>query len=306
MALSDGIKKRETLLSLTNKLDNLPMLPVVVTELMALSPDDEEFFEKVLALAKNDPPFSIRLLKYANSAIQFPASTITTLQSAITRIGTNKVHNLIFSMSVLRVFIPATQGQRNLWAHAIQVAITSQTIAELEPSLGVDPEHAYVCGLMHDIGRFIMFDESTEELGKIDETNWTTPEQLIDVEMELCGFNHAELGWHACKKWKLPKIIELCVKEHHNYGLHTNNPKFKKLENLIHIVQMADFFSVLILVEPEVLSLPPKKLEQTIAKHCISTQWKEAPCSAKQLQNIALQIYNQSEEILAHLGISSS
>lgn len=298
--------KKNTLSGLTEKLQDLPMLPAVVARLMALSPNDEDFFEKVLVLASEDPPFSIRLIQLANSASHAPVNPITTLPVAIARIGSQRIVGLVFSMAVMRVFVPSTQGQRNLWVHAVQVAIASRTIAKLVPSLEVDPEEAYLCGLMHDIGRFVLFDESVEELGRIDETNWTTPQQLIEAEMELYGFNHAELGWHACQKWGLPKIIELCVKKHHNYSLRVSDPKHKKITNLVHIIQMADFFSVLIMVEQEVLSLKPKELEQKISERCISPEWDSSPCSAKQLQRVAIGINEESEEILSGLGIRAS
>jgi len=306
MTATEEKKQHHTLSRLTEKIHELPMLPAVITQLMALSPDDEEFAKKVLDLAKSDPPFSARLLQLANSASQYPASAITTVHDAITRIGAHSILNVMFSMAVLKVFVPSTPGQRNLWVHAIQVAISSQTIANLVPALDVDPEQAYLCGLMHDIGRFVLFDESTDELARVDEMSWETPQQLIEVENELCGFNHAELGWHACKKWQLPKVIQLCVKEHHNYSLQTSNPKLKSLVNLIRIIQMADFFSVLIILQPEILSLPPKEMEKVIAKHCVFPEWKELPCTAKQLQSVAITINEKSETILTHLGIRQS
>jgi len=305
MLTTEG-KKQHTLSQLTEKIHELPMLPTVVAQLMALPSNDERFYEKILELAESDPPLSTRLLQLANSASQYPASAVTTIHNAITRIGTHNIMGIILSMAVLKVFVPSTQGQRNLWVHAIQVAITSRAIATLAPSLQVDPEQAYLCGLMHDIGRFVLFDGATEELARVDEMGWRTPQQLIEVENNLYGFNHAELGWHACKKWKLPKLIELCVKEHHNYSLHTSNPKLKSLEYLIRIIQMADFFSVLIILQPEILALSPKKMEQEIAKHCILRQWSSPPCTAKQLQSVAIKINEESNAVLANLGIRQS
>ena len=305
METSKNLKKDKTLSGLTKKLQDLPMLPAVVARLMALSPNDEDFFEKVLALANDDPPFSVRLIQLANSASQAPASPISTLPQAIARVGAQRIVSLVLSMAVLRVFVPSTQGQRNLWVHAIQVAITSRTIAIKAPTLAIDPELAYVCGLMHDIGRFVLFDESIEELGRIEESHWTTPQELIDAEMELCGFNHAELGWHVCQKWKLPKTIELCVKQHHNYAMHTYNPKYEKVAHLLRIVQMADFFSVLLMMDHEIHSLKPKELEQKISASCIPPMWDSPPCSAEQLQREANRIYEESEEIISSLGIAN-
>lgn len=203
-------KKQSTLIGLKDKIQDLLLLPAVVARLMSLSSHDEKFFEKVLELANDDPPFAVRLIQLANSAVHAPIKPITTLPHAISRIGAQQIISLIFSMAVLRVFVPTTQGQRNLWIHAIQVGLTSRAIAKLSPSLKVDPEQAYLCGILHDIGRFVQFEESVEELGKIDESHWTTPQQLIKAEMKLYGFDHAELGWHACQNGACLKLLS-CV-----------------------------------------------------------------------------------------------
>ncbi len=296
--------KKNTLAGLTQKLQDLPMLPAVVAKLMALSPNDEDFFEKVLALSRDDPPFTVRLIQVANSASFAPTDAITSLPQAVVRIGARKIVELTLSMAVLRVFVPSTDGQRNLWVHAIQVAITCRKIAELFPSLEVEPEQAYLCGLLHDIGRFVLFDESVEELGRIDESNWSTPQQLIDAEMELCGFNHAELGWHACQKWGLPKIVELCVKQHHKYTLQASSAKAVKFVNLVRVVQIADFFSVMLMLEAGFLSMPASQRAQLITQRCFPFKMQESDDISRQLGNQAVTIFEENQAITASLGLS--
>lgn len=44
-------------------LDSLPMLPGVVTRLLTLNREDNEYFEKLLALAQQDPAFALRIIR---------------------------------------------------------------------------------------------------------------------------------------------------------------------------------------------------------------------------------------------------
>ena len=58
----------KTLEELEQRLDELPVLPAVIARLLAMSPDDHDYFEQVLQLAGEDPPLSARIIRLSNSA----------------------------------------------------------------------------------------------------------------------------------------------------------------------------------------------------------------------------------------------
>ena len=229
------------------KVDQLPLLPEVVVRLLRLSPDDENFFEQVLHLAQQDPTFALQVIKLSNSASSAPMHEITSLQEAVARVGADAIAGLITSMAVLRVFVPSTQGEKNLWIHSFQVALAAKQLAHINENLKVDPNQAYLCGLLHDIGRFVVFDKSAEDLQKVEDENWATPEQLIDAEEHIYGFNHAKLGAKVCLKWGLPDLVRRIVGYHHLYGLKHQQAIIehnKEMGFLLQIVQLADRISV--------------------------------------------------------------
>ncbi len=65
------------------------------------------------------------------------------------------------------------------------------------PTLKIDPAEAYLVGLLHDVGRFIMYEHASEDLLKVDEQNWTSPEQLAAADIEVFKFTHSELGYQT-------------------------------------------------------------------------------------------------------------
>lgn len=291
------------LTEMERKLQELPLLPTVVARLMMLSSSDDNFFDEVLKLAEEDPPLALRIIKLSNSAASAPINPITNLQGAIVRIGARQITGLVTSMSVMRVFAPSTQGEKNLWAHAIQVAVASRLIARNSSAKNVDPEQAYLCGLLHDIGRFVLFEDAPEELGKVDETNWTSPRQLVEVENETYGFDHAELGWRVCKKWGLPATVNDVVKNHHIYSLPDNLARNTRLADLIRVIQMADFFSVFMLLNPGALSWETTKLERNLKEQCIHPACSVPPVTAAQLCELASPVIEESSKIEAGLGL---
>lgn len=296
----------QTVSELERKLEDLPLLPSVIVRLLALDPSDDSYFEYVLELSREDPTFALRIIRLSNSAICAPKVPITSLRSAVIRLGVRAVAGLVTSLSAVRVFIPTKQGEKNLWIHSIQVAVCAKYIAQIASVLKVDPEEAYICGLMHDIGRFVLFDKASEDLNLVEESNWDSPEQLVITEHKLYGFNHSELGGRVCKKWGLPESIIKVVANHHAYDLPDSISDEPKLANLIRIIQIADFFSVFMMLHPDAISWDPEVLEKELNKKCISPSCSCPPISAKQLQAQANRIIEESNKMALSLGVATA
>jgi HD-like signal output (HDOD) protein len=79
--------------------------------------------------------YAAQLIQLANSPISAPLKPITSLESSIERLGVNTIANLVTSMAVTRIFVPAEPTQQRLWVHAIQVAFGACTIAKESPSM---------------------------------------------------------------------------------------------------------------------------------------------------------------------------
>jgi len=300
---SSNDKREQVLPEIHNAVDELPLLPSAVCKLMGLSISNEHYFEYVQQLAEQDPTFAVRLIRQANSAAQSPTSEITSLKSAVARIGALQIKRLLTAFSVAQIFIPTNKSERDLWAHSIQVAVTAQAIARLAPNNRIDPEQAYICGLLHDIGRFVLFKKIPEGPVWIDEQDWGNPVELLIAEQEACGLDHAELGAMASKRWALPEDISTVISKHHNYTYTTLTALDKKMTNLIKIVQMADYFSMQIMKKPELLNLPAEELEIKILEKCLHSSWDHPPVSPALLQEEAVNIYEQASETLEELGI---
>ncbi len=289
---------------LTTKLKQLPMLPTVVSRMMILRVDSNSFQQDILKLIEEDPTFAARVIQLANSAFSHPSIPILTIKDAVVRMGSKSIANLVTSLSVLKVFMPSTDGQRNLWIHAIQVAVAAKQIALLSKHQVISPEEAYLCGLMHDIGRFVMFSESPEELARVDESNWKDPKELVEVERELFGYDHAEIGWKAAQSWQMPELVTNVIKYHHQYHFKESTiPSIKRIGRIIRIIQMADFFSIVMLTTANFQALEGAEIRQQINQRCIVSSWPETPIKVVELEEVAKEIYSESEVLVNNLGL---
>ena len=230
---------------LVQRVDQLPVLPYCVTQLMGLDPDDEDYFDQVLAIVEIEPNFSTRVLASANSAASASQSAILSLRTAIARLGSQSASNLVIALAVTRVFVPHDDWEKSLWRHAVQVAIAARALAHHASDPDVDPAEAYVCGLLHDVGRFVMFSEAPEKLRLVDEGDWDDPTTLVTVEKRICGVSHAELGALACTKWHLPEVIVEMIRHHHDPLPDRCDSRLAKLTSIVHMADLAMFPSAI-------------------------------------------------------------
>lgn len=194
--------------------EELPVLPAVLVRLMALDPEDDSVFDEVVALATLDPTFAVRVVHALNKADTAPDRPIETLRGAIARLGAAHIRGLVTSLAVAEVFVPRTAHEVDLWVHAVEVATACRLIARDAPR-HVDEHQAHLCGLLHDIGRFVMFDQTPERLRVVNELDWDDPDELVAAEVREFGYSHAEIGHALCVKWGLPAHLARVIREHH-------------------------------------------------------------------------------------------
>jgi putative nucleotidyltransferase with HDIG domain len=234
------------LAELEHKLDQLPMLPAVVSDLLSLDPDAVDYFDRLLRLAERDPPFAVRVLRCANSAYSAPTFPIVSLDEAFKRLGSEQCADLVLALSVIKVFVPHNAGQKSLWVHSLQAAMFARMFSRWVRETHVIGSEAYLCGLLHDIGRFVLFEGRACDLDHVNDLEWTSPDELVRVEYRELGFDHALLGWHACRKWALPEAVGEVVRRHHE-KLPASLPAD---DWMIQVVQWADWLSVALMSNP--------------------------------------------------------
>ncbi|MEZ5541301.1 MAG: HDOD domain-containing protein [Pseudomonadota bacterium] len=226
------------------QLRELPLLPVVAVKMLSLNRESADYFDDITRLAGQDPTFAVRLIRIANSSALATRTPITNLKTAIIRLGTAQIAALVTSMAVMRIFVPSSSEARDLWLHSIQVAQAARAVAVLGKDLQVNPDDAFLAGLLHDIGRFILIRTAHHVLRTLDENDWDSAGQLIASEQEICGYDHTQLGWRICRKWQLPEPIVSVVRSHHELDIAADGSAHANLRNLVRITRLADNLSM--------------------------------------------------------------
>ncbi len=229
---------------LLKKVDTLPVLPRVLSQLLELDPAAPSWFDDLVKLVEAEPSYAIRLIGAANSMAAHSVTPITRIRDAVVRLGAREVSNLIISMSVVRVFVPRNDWERGLWTHALEVAAVARALAR-HANMGLNFEQAYLGGLLHDVGRFIMFDVAPAALREVDAAAWDTPSELVSAERDVCGTDHAELGAEACARWLIPAHFANLVRFHHDPNIEAAlGGNDGRIGSLVQVGDLAGFSAV--------------------------------------------------------------
>ena len=203
---------------------------------MVLDRQSDTYFDDVLALIEADAAFASRVLAMANSAASSPTTPISSVRVALAGSGARVRSGRSPPPRCRGCSSPTTRGRRRCGATPSRSPGRPGPWVELDPDCAVDPDAAYVAGLLHDVGRIIIFHHDAEILRQVDEGNWESPQALIEAEQRVCGITHPELGARACRRWHLPDLLVHAVARHH---LPLGQPT-TDLDRLVGIVRFAD------------------------------------------------------------------
>ena len=292
------------LANISKRISSLPLLPSVVCELMSANPDDDDFFQKIADIAKYEPSLSARMLRIVNSISASPIAPVTDINQALIRAGSDEVLSCITTLSVAKVFTPANDEQKSLWQHSIETACFAQHIAQSNPALSIEPSMAYMSGLLHDLGRFVLFNLSSKSIDFIAAKDWETPAELSDVEMQYLGFTHTQVGYLAAIRWQLPKLIRKVIKHHHNYNQLKGLGFAKDTKQLIYVTQLADYLSMYFMNNEDWQELDETALIESVFTERVLKIAAEIGASSKEIIDAVPTILSQSHEGMEKLRIA--
>ncbi len=153
-------------LELENGDISLPSLPDVVLKIRKLLESDNCDFERISQAVTVDPVLVSKLFVYANSAY-YNRSNIKaeTLDAAISRLGFEVVRNTAMSLALKQLYNTDTRDDvaryvREVWLHGIKLSCMAYALARSQSSL--NQETAYLCGLMHGVGKLYILTKAEE------------------------------------------------------------------------------------------------------------------------------------------------
>ncbi|HET8935650.1 MAG TPA: HDOD domain-containing protein [Polyangiales bacterium] len=183
-----------------------PVFPNVALEVAALTRRPNASIEEFVAALQKDPLIVASVLKLAQSALY--GSRPQSLQNALQRLGMNTLRDIVWQVAAsqrlfnVQGYMPLMNRVRT---HSIYCAHASRMIAI---RAGLAAEHAFLCGLLHDMG-------ISGTLIALAEAG--NPPPPLTMLMTAIDAVHERAGEAMASMWRLAPEIGGAIRYHHQY-----------------------------------------------------------------------------------------
>jgi putative nucleotidyltransferase with HDIG domain len=195
---------------------SVALMPTLANRVLVLLQDANLNLKRVIKLLEQDPMLAARVIRLASSSA-YGSTPMRTLDMAVTRLGVQKLRTLLIELSARQLFISRDprigKALKDLWDHSVAVALVARDLSAFSGH-EKDMETAYVCGLLHDVGKPVVATVLLEAERAVTTErggSWIGS----DFWLEVVNLAHRKVGVALAEKWMLPdeavKAIEECA-----------------------------------------------------------------------------------------------
>ncbi|MEO0586763.1 MAG: HDOD domain-containing protein, partial [Planctomycetota bacterium] len=247
------------------QIEALPTLPAVATRLLQLTADEDSTAQQVVRLIEADPALTAKVLALCKTADRGVRHDVLTVERAVVLLGFSTIRNAVLSVQVYELFKPDRRKDRQpdphdaasrhhpqaepfdedarrldraqLWTHALAVACLAEGIARQAKQPDLNADEAFVCGLLHDIGKLALDHVLPKSYGKVVELTELNQANIAEFEKRVIGLDHHTAGKRVAEHWGLPHAMQdTCWLHGAPYDTLPNLPH----RRLVGLIQLAD------------------------------------------------------------------
>ncbi|VAX22207.1 hypothetical protein MNBD_NITROSPINAE02-1491 [hydrothermal vent metagenome] len=211
---------KQRLRILLQNLQKLPTLPVALTAIINIANQPSSSASDLGKVITHDPSISSRLLRLVNSAFYGHFREISSIPHAVVILGFRTVKEMAMGVSFFNMSKSSGSGSafdhKKFWIHCVAVGVCAKHLSGVGNAKGVlDRDSAFVCGLLHDIGKIALFCCFEIEYEGVIKTAKEECRLIYDVEREVIEIDHCEAGLILTRKWQFPQFVPDVIGRHH-------------------------------------------------------------------------------------------
>ncbi|HEB53867.1 MAG TPA: HDOD domain-containing protein [bacterium] len=221
----------------------LPQMPGTAAQILDLSQQEDTDAAKLSSVIHNDQTIASNVLRVANSAAYAGQVPCASLQQAVSRLGMQLVTEIAMAVAVRgRLFTNATCAEllKALWQHSVLAAFYTKEIARMRRR---NVEIAFMCGLLHDIGKAMLLNNVDRVLAGQD---MSIP---VDELYAAVHDQHIPAGILLAEAWKLPEQVTEAIVCHHD------TEQAKSFADMAMMVALADHLAKWVAPDPHATSV---------------------------------------------------
>ena len=218
---------------LVAEVDKLVSLPDIYYRLEEAIVDPCSTTDTIADLLRCDPDLCARMLRMANSAFYSFPTKIETIERAVSTVGLRQIREMVLVTSIIKAFEgipPGTVNMTTFWEHSVAVGIMARDLGK--HARLPNANSFYIPGLLHDIGRLVMYLKLPGLMHDLLEQRKASGEAMYLLERHMLDYSHAEIGGRLLEFWKLPQSIWEPVAMHHDPR---NAGEFSLVGSAVHV-----------------------------------------------------------------------
>jgi putative nucleotidyltransferase with HDIG domain len=196
---------------------SLPSLGSINKALQDLLVMESRFTTQIAEIIRRDPSLTARVLRLVNSVYYGLTTPVSSIEEAVFYLGVREIRQLVVVTPLIEDFQRLSKQcdfpWREFWQHCIGTALLTREIVGAVQLPGEESE--YVAGLVHDIGKLVMAWAYPDHFAEIHRQAVETKRDLIELENEILGMDHAELGALYLERHRLPEMMIKTARFHH-------------------------------------------------------------------------------------------
>lgn len=192
----------------------LAVLSPVATRLVGMVENERTNARDLTAVISADPGLASRLLSFANSAFYRGQQPCASIERAIVRIGFSSLRSMALAIAVLEVEDDA-EGLSipHLYEHSVAAAVLAEGLATA--SGAADPDTAFLCGLLHDVGKVVLKQALPRKASRIHRWSRTRDIPSHRLEQRTLAMDHCRVGALVLERWNIAPQIVRPIAHHH-------------------------------------------------------------------------------------------
>lgn len=214
----------EKLRRIVSKLNSVPSLPTLYSELMKELENNDSNMRKIGQIVKKDIGMTVKILQIVNSSFFGLRRTVSNADEAINYLGLDIVSSLALGIGVFSQFEGKDRVSSTLskiWEQSMTVANMAKAIAKDENSEIAND--AFTAGLLHEIGKVVLAVNLPEQFEEVNELKIKESISELEAERRVFQTTHAEIGAYLLGLWGLPHYVVEAVAFHHNPTIFPTN-----------------------------------------------------------------------------------
>jgi putative nucleotidyltransferase with HDIG domain len=207
---------KEKDLSFIDKIDEISSVPSIILDLMSMLNDSSANINTIVEKIKLDPGMVSFVLKTCNSPLYGIRNKVSSINVAVNLLGYMNLKSILMAFFTKNLYSMSGKNEilNTLWKHSIGVAVIAK---HLSNKFRFKDDETYVGGLLHDIGKLILFKYDPKRFEEVFFMAQSGKSTFMEAENQIFNINHLECGYYLMEKWDFSEFLRNTVMYHHDF-----------------------------------------------------------------------------------------